>query len=252
MMKKWMTCITAAIAGFMVLSGTVSAETYPTEKKDWQVTFTGSELKSNFTTADIQESLRGMQPGDDAAFSINLTNQYKDEADFWMENEILKSFEDQSVANGGAYTYELTYYTSAGEPMSLYSSDTVGGEDTLGGVGLHEATTALEKYIHLERLGSGKSGRLELKIELDGETQANNYQDTAAKLQLDFAVELPETTPPTPSNPTPQIIHRRRVIYLPNTGDRFHVLPYAAAGAAGLVLLLVCLIILKRSGNKAK
>ena len=71
----------------------------------------------------------------------------------------------------------------------LYSSETVGGEDTAGGEGLHQATGALEDYFYLGRLESGEEGRVLLTVELEGETQGNDYQDTLARLQMNFAVE---------------------------------------------------------------
>ena len=107
-----------------------------------------------------------------------------------MTNEVLQTLEDsQSVAEGGAYTYILTYVGADGEEV-LYSSEAVGGEgDSEAGEGLHQATDALEDYFYLDQLAEGESGYVQLVVKLDGETQGNAYQDTLAKLIMNFAVE---------------------------------------------------------------
>ena len=172
-MKKWLTGLCAVTTGFCLLSYTVNAETYPTTPTNWQVTFNGTALQSNFTTATIQESIQGMQPGDDANFEINLANNYSTPVDWYMENEVIASFEDTSVAKGGAYSYVLTYYPTTGAPQLLYTSNTVGGEGAAadGSVGLYQATNALDEYLYLERIPSGGKAKMLLHVELDGETR---------------------------------------------------------------------------------
>ena len=110
-----------------------------------------------------------------------------------MRNEVIESLEDASkTAAGGAYSYRLAYVNPDGVEQVLYDSESVGGVDyTTGKQGLHEATDALDEFFYLDTLPSGKTGYVTLKVLLDGETQTNNYQDTLAKLQLNFAVELP-------------------------------------------------------------
>ena len=46
-----------------------------------------------------------------------------------------------------------------------------------------------EDYFFLERLDKGEKGTVSLFVKLDGETQGNDYQDTLARLQMNFAVE---------------------------------------------------------------
>ena len=85
----------------------------------------------------------------------------------------------------------MTYRNGAGEEATLYSSENVGG-DGKGGLpeqGLHEATDSLEDFFYLDTLDAGGEGLITLKVCLDGETQGNAYQDTMAKLQMNFAVE---------------------------------------------------------------
>ena len=74
----------------------------------------------------------------------------------------------------------------------MYSSEVVGGEEDVKneGEGLHQATNYLEDYVYLGRLAKDEAGKVVLTVKLDGETQGNDYQDTLARLQMNFAVEL--------------------------------------------------------------
>ena len=236
-MKKWLVSAAAITTGFCVLSYTVNAETYPQQATNWQVTFNGNALTSNYTSAAIQESIQGMQPGDDANFEINLNNRHDIPVDWYMENTVLHSFEDTGKTNGGAYSYVLTYYPTQGNPVLLYSSNTVGGEGAKDGqVGLYQATNALDQYLYLERIPSGGKSRMLLHVELDGETQINEYQDTRAELEIDFAVEVPETIPDEPGTVKPTQGHGKRIIYVPNTADPYKAMPYFIAGGISLIL----------------
>ena len=51
-------------------------------------------------------------------------------------------------------------------------------------------------------MGNGESGTVKLKVALDGETLVNDYQNTLARLQMDFATELVSGTGTgTPNSP---------------------------------------------------
>ena len=159
----------------------------------WTVEFTKDEkLESNFSSSSIADAARGLQPGDDLTVTIRLINSSGKTADWYMLNEIIRSLEDtQTNAAGGAYAYQLTYAPSVGQLVTLYDSETVGGE--LNGSepeGLNEVDSALKNYMALETMRSGNSGTVTLKVSLDGETQGNSYQDSLADLRMRFAVEL--------------------------------------------------------------
>ena len=209
---------------------------------DWKVEFDGKELSSNFTTAEINDAIGELQPGDNITFNIELSTKYKADANWWMTNKVLDSFEDNSIAKGGAYTYVLTYIAPDGNDNVIYSSDMVGGEDIRGGEGLHEATDALEDYFFVDTIKTGKSAMITLLIELDGETQGNAYQDTLADLQMNFAVEVPQgkDSPPGP----PDIV---------KTGDEFDLTLYIIiAAVSGAVLLFFAVWRVKRSKKQQR
>ncbi len=169
----------------------------------WYVRFTGNKMESNFNSSDVAEAISKMEPGDSVTFRISLENNDTSSTDWYMTNEVLQSLEDsQKVAEGSAYTYILTYKNSNGQEETLYSSENVGGETvTRAGEGLHEATDSLKDYFYLDKLASREKASISLKVALDGETHGNTYQNTIAKLQMNFAVEkLRDTNTATSSN----------------------------------------------------
>ena len=199
--------------------------------------------------------------------SLALVNGDSQGTDWYMTNEVLSSLEDsQGVAQGGAYTYTLTYRNGAGEEATLYSSENVGGEkSSAAGEGLHEVTDNMDEFFYLDRLASGENGQIGLKVALDGETQGNGYQNTLAKLQLAFAVEpvaggggnggsgggddgnTPRTPPP--STPTSSTVYQVGSV---QTGDASHILLWSAiALGAGLILTIIAITRLRqeKGGN---
>ena len=168
-----------------------------------------------------------------------------------------------AALSGGAYTYKLTYKNSkSGEEKLLFSSETVGGEDVSeAGEGLHEATDALEEWFYLDTLSTDEGGVLTLRVALDGETQGNDYQDTLAELQMQFAVELREpeihgNPPDEPKKPSKPSKSGKTTKSKVKTGDYTNYIPYlVAAAVSGLALLLLAIYSLRerrrQRGGKA-
>ena len=190
---------------------------------EWLADFTGDKIESNFTSAEMSDEILQILPGDTITLEVSIQNSSEDETDWYMTNEVLETLEEsKDSAEGGAYTYILTYNGADGTETVLYSSDTVGGE---GSVGLDEATGSLEDYFFLERLDKDEKGTVTLFVELDGETQGNDYQSTLARLQMNFAVEKVAG---------PIVVQ---------TGDAANMMKYAGiALAAGLALFFVAVV----------
>lgn len=242
----------------------VHAETFYGDDS-WNVTFTSEkEMVSSFTTADINDVIGGMQPGDNVIITLELKNENPTSTDWYMQNEVLYSLEDRSAnsqTGGGAYTYRLLYTDKNGTVTTLFDSDTVGGEsvdDTINsmGQGLHAATNALKDYFYLDTVHNGEGGRITLEVALDGETQGNHYQDTLADLQMEFAVELrddlPDRPTPDPGDPPEPVDENEpgepdnpgggRGTNVVKTGDESQLpLLTAISGITGLVLLIYCI-----------
>ena len=235
------------LAGVLVLvsSVTTSAE----DRKGasgWQVSFNGKKMSSNFTTANMGDEINAMQPGDSVELTITLKNDFNGEADWYMKNEVLNTLEDAGDAAGGAYDYLLTYTDAAGESTTLYSSEKFGGDGRYNGVGLHGATTSLDEYFYMDRMGSGDKGTVKLKVALDGETLVNNYQNTYARLQMDFATELVQPGSGTPGGSGGR---NRDVV---KTGDQSQIMLYVLMMlGAGFALLLVVFLRLRREQEDA-
>lgn len=221
-------CLYMLAAAILMIGGPAAyAETHY-GGSDWQVTFT-DKLEENFGSGEIADVLGELYPGDNAIITIKLVNSNVKTTDWYMRNEVIKSMEDGStVAEGGAYTYKLTYKDKNGSVKTLFDSDTVGGDNTGSiGEGLHGATGALKDYFYLDTLATNQSGVVTLEVKLEGETFTDNYQNTLADIQMNFAVELNDTT--TQNNNRTQVVR---------TGDETELLPlYAAMAASGLVLL---------------
>ena len=194
------------------------------------VTFDGKKLTSSFTAADMTSAANALQPGDDVTYTITLKNNHSEETEWWMYNQVLASFEQNKIANGGAYSYRLTY-SGPNNSRTIYDSDTVGGE-TVGNEGLTSATSALKDYFVLGTLKKGESATVTLYVMLDGETQGNNYQNTLADLNMRYAVEI--------------ILNNKDVV---KTGDETQIMPYVIAATVSGVLLL-CIAILRMGKSR--
>ena len=246
MIKKLMG-LAAAVALLVTVPATAHAEDF-TGDDGWGVTFDGSRMTSTFKNTYIDDAVYKLQPGDKVTIHLTLTNDHNADTDWYMTNEVLNSLEDsQTVAEGGAYSYILTYVNPQGESTPLYNSESVGGEDTTAGEGLHQATDSMEDYFYLDTLAAKETGEITLVVKLEGETQGNAYQDTLAKLQMNFAVELTQAdkTPGTPA----QTLKKTSV----KTGDTNRVLYLSiAALVAGLACAGAAIYKIRQAGRDKK
>lgn len=251
-MRKNYKALAALTAGVLLASAplTARAETFSGED-GWMVAFDGSGMVSTFTNAAIEDVIWLMQPGDTANIRLELRNDYSGDTHWYMTNQVLKSLEDtQDVAEGGAYGYVLTYIDPDGVEDVLYSSQDVGG-DTVNesGEGLHQVTDSLEDYFYLDTLAGGESGAITLEVHLEGETQGNEYQDTLAQLQMNFAVELATDNPGGPNGEGPDSPGRNAV----RTGDTSQLLLiFLVMMGAGLFCLVLAVYRIRRSRAEAE
>ncbi len=237
MMKKIL-CFLLVCLTFFNLTVVVYGDNVSTGK----VTFTpqAKMVEENF---NVDQVFDGLQPGDTRSFYCEINNTHPSTTRWYMSNKVLSSLEESDSSGGvrgGAYTYELVYDGPGGH-RDLYKreKDTVwvGGDqgfqqsgDEKQRVGLEEATSNLENFFFLDTLNSGEKGTVKLTVSLEGETQGNIYQNTAARIQMNYAVEL--------ANNSPNTAHRTAV----KTGDENNLLPYYIGMiVAGLLLLYLAL-----------
>ena len=244
-MKKKILVVSIVLC--LILSFNISA--FAAEDTNYEAVFTAKEkMQDNFDASDIENMFAGLQPGDERTFEVTLRNDHKDSTDWYMENKVIQTLEEQVAAaknfGGAAYTYKLTY-----DGNVIYDSTRVGGEDNAGDYnqeGLYGATENLEEWFYLDTLKNGETGKVAFTVGLDGETQANAYQDTLAQVALRFAVELNETptTPSTPPTPSNNIV---------KTGDETQLSPMIImAAVSGLVLLLLAIYGMKIRRDQKK
>lgn len=237
MKKRW---IALSLAGVLALVSSVT--TLAEDRKGasgWQVSFDGSKITNNFSKSDMDDEIYAMEPGDSVELTISLKNSFNGQADWYMRNQVLETLEKSAEIAGGAYDYLLTYKDASGATTTLYSSEKFGGEGRYNGVGLKGATTTLDEYFYLDRLGKEDTGVVKLKVALDGETLVNSYQSTLAVLQMDFATELVK------SGTSTQTPGRNREII--KTGDQSQIMLYILlALGAGLLLLMLAFLRMRR------
>lgn len=188
-MKNFLAGITVLLL-LLLFPLSAAAETFYGDDS-WNVTFDGNKLISSFRTADIDDVVRQVEPGDAAIIHIQVKNASRKAAHWYMTNEILRSMEDSSSgAQGGSYGYALTYTGPSGITRAFFDSDAIGGEIlSAEGEGLHQVPSVLEDFFFVGKLDPGQSGTITVGVHLDGETQGNTYQNAFAKLEMRFAVE---------------------------------------------------------------
>ena len=232
--RTWCLAAVCMIAGSAL---NVQASESVTVGDGWKTWFDGEQVESNFSRRDILNVIGEMQPGDSVTLKIGIENQDNSGSDWYMRNQVLESLEKKgNPASGGAYTYRLSYVGADGNETVFFDSDSVGGEDS--DEGLKEATSSMEEWFYVDNIAPSRSGSISLTVALDGETQGNDYQDTLADLQMNFAVELRENAPAVPQTPgTP-----KKPGSLVKTGDENTPLLLALIMAgSGLVLLGFCI-----------
>jgi hypothetical protein len=240
-MKKKLLSVILSVGLALCFPITAMAETV-SGSDNWNVKFTPEEkMESSFKSSEMADTISGMQPGDTAVFTVKLGNDNDTTTDWYMTNKVLYSLEDRSKnkgTGGGVYSYLLTYTDSKGAVSTIFDSESVGGEGTSkAGVGLHQATDSLEDYFYLDTFEKGKGGVITLTIELDGETQGNDYQDTLADLQMNFAVMLRTAGEREEHGGDPQ---EPKIV---RTGDEFNRnIFYIISAAAGLGLIALAIV----------
>lgn len=188
----------AALLLVPVLASTAFANTI---EKQWTVKFTGTEIQDEGSEA-IAQVIGGMQPGDEAKFTVELVESWDKAADWYMRNEVLetmeKSFDDANAESGGSYSYELVYISPKNEQKVILTNAVVSGDKGSGETnGLFDATESTGEWFYLDTLAPEAQAKVILTVGIDGETHGNRYFDTSAKLQLSFAAE-PTDEPGTP------------------------------------------------------
>lgn len=209
--------------------------------KTGYVTFTPAAkmAEENF---NVDQVFEGLEPGDSATYSVVVKNTHPQTTRWYMSNKVISTLEESAAAGrivGGAYDYILKYTGPNGTTTTLfdstspdYSAGYVGGEKTgTDKIGLQEATETLKDFFFLDTLNTNEQGTVSLEVFLEGETQGNKYQNTAAEIKMNFAVELANRSPAGSSTRTAV-----------KTGDENNLIPYyVGMVVTGLLFLYLAL-----------
>jgi hypothetical protein len=245
-MNKFL-CMILAAAFCLLMPVTIFADTLTNENENWTVTYNSKGLSTNFKGDVVSSTVKDAMPGDTIKYVVSTQNSKSGSTDWYLSNSVLQSLEDKSDASDGAYSYTLSYISSDGT-TSLYDS-TVGGDNSNGLMDVNSTTN--NNYFYLGRLSNGQSGQVVLEITLDGNTQANDYMNTIADLQMNFAVEEVVNSVVTLNNTVTQTVPgnivrlqnpaaNTDVLTGPKTGDT--ILPMILSGLGMVVGILLVVI----------
>lgn len=198
-------------------------------------TYNGKDITNSQADADIDEAISNMEPGDSVTFTFNYKNDSKNSTEWYLENEVVKTLEEASSASNGGYTYKLVNYGKKEGTVTIFDSKAVAGDDSANpdtsDTGLKSATNATEDWLYIDTLASGQSGRTELTVALDGESQANSYQKTDGQLRIAYGVEDTAVGE--------DIIEHHKVV---KTGDETNFITPALIFAGALILLILAIL----------
>lgn len=193
-MKKMrkITTLLLALMTVLMMSQAAFAETY----NGGTFSFDGSDINNGKADSTIDEAIANLEPGDSVTFNFTYRNDCDEETEWYLENKVVTTLEEMGAKNGG-YSYKLVNYGAAEGTVTIFDSDAVAGDDEQNpdktDTGLKSATNATQDWLYIDKLKAGQSGRTELTVALDGESQANIYQAKQGQLRIAYAVEKTAT-----------------------------------------------------------
>ena len=200
-------------------------------------TYDGSKINSDFTSSSFAASIRNLEPGDSVDYTITYKNGASELTRWYMKNSVLETLEEnKKQAENGGHTYVLKNVGPDGKETVLFDNSEVGGENITNKLqGLKQATNATGDYFFIQNLKAGQSGKTLLHIEFDGETEVNDYMDTAGKLMIAYAVEKDSAKTTTTSV---------------KTGDTVKMWQFFALGGAALVAMILLIFSWRKDRKK--
>ena len=237
-MRRYLITLISVIVVLAGVTAAVSAK--DVRLPDGTCVFNGKSMKISFPSGKLQQAVSGLEPGDTLEFEVIYKNNSKKTTDWYMRNRVLETLEDnKDAAENGGYTYVLKNVGPGNKETVLFDNSQVGGETVVADLeGLKQATNATTEYFHIQKLGAGQSGKTKLRVELDGETEVNDYMDTKGALDLAYAVETTDK----------KITDGKKKTYESNvkTGDDTNLTVFIAAMAIALITGALALVSRKK------
>lgn len=223
-----------ALTMVLAMSQMAMAETYKANGGTYK--FDGEDIVATGGTSIRDQINTLVEPGDTVKITLTYKNGTDEVTDWYMENTVLDTLEAAGAQNGG-YTYVLKNIGPDGTETEIFNSEAVGGANspTGAGTGLEQATNATkgkyansDDYIFIQTLEGGESGKTQLEVALDGESQINSYQEKDAEIEFSYAVET--------QGAEDTYKHVTKKVY---TGDTTNLILPAAAFLGALILLIL-------------
>lgn len=173
--------LTLVTAGMTGLKLNANAETI---SRGWTVTYSVDGNKKPVYTSTYSTDyspVENAMPGDTIEYNIKYVNSSGEDADFYMNANVIDSLEEGSA--GGAYSYKIT-----NNGKDIFDSDIVGG-DGAAVVGLNQVSGNGGLYFSLGSVNATRSGNVKVSITLDGDSQLNSYGNKDASLEFFFQAE---------------------------------------------------------------
>lgn len=242
-MKKAMKTILAlcvALTAMFAISMLASAQT---KTVNGTATFDGSNVKLVLSKGQLDE-INNLQPGDDIKMTFDMVNNSSEQTDWYVQESVIKAFEDDSIAKNGAFAFNLSYKYPSGKTLDIMSK-VVGGEVKTGPVGLHQATQGTEKLYFLDTLKPKEKGILTIQVSVEGETNDKTYMNALSTIKVNFAVEINK-------NATKKVYNSGKSSSSKGllTGDRGRFVIYLALLIVSLAVLFTVLGLQTRSRRK--
>jgi len=205
-MKKRIMNLVLALAltvlGLIGQINTVEAKT--NEDINWDVTFNGSKVESNFSQKVTNNVISSVMPGDTIVYTVNYSSSVA--ADFYLNADIINTLEEKAAdesdsadAKEGAYTYTITYGPN-GTENTVYDSKLIGVDEVNTIKGLKQVDGE-DKFFELGRVTPGFGQKVKITIQLDGNSQDNSYMFKLAALEVKLGAQtVPQNTVITNTN----------------------------------------------------
>ena len=224
------TTLLLALMTVLMMSQAAFAESYD----GGTFSYNGSRINNSKAASTIDEAIANLQPGDSMTFTFTYKNDSDVSTEWYLENQVVKTLEEEN-AKGGGYTYELVNNGKKEGTVNIFRSKAVAGYEDANpdkaDTGLKSATNATGDWLYIDTLKPGQSGTTTLTVALDGESQANAYENRNGQLRIAYAVEDTAVGEDV-------VKHRKTV----NTGDETNLfIPIAAFVGAAILLSLAIL-----------
>ena len=223
------TTLLLALMTVLMMSQAAFAESYD----GGTFSYNGSSISNSKAAATIDQAISNLEPGDSMTFTFTYKNDSDASTEWYLENQVVRTLEAQGGVNGG-YTYELVNNGKKEGRVVIFSSKAVAGQSSENpdktDQGLKSATNATGDWLYIDTLAAGQSGTTTLTVALDGESQANSYQNTNGQLRIAYGVEDTAVGE--------DIIKHKGV----DTGDTTNLIIPVAAFIGAMILLILAIL----------